>query len=160
MARLALSPLAAALWLLLTGCASLDLEPPELTLVDLQPSEATLFETTLSVRLRLANPNPEPLTLNGASFKLTLGGHKVGRGLCDETVTVGRFGTEIIAATFHVSNASLLLRLQKILDRQSVAYGISGKLYLDHSGSSRKLRLESSGQLDLGGTSPGPATVP
>ena len=34
---------------LLPSCASLDVEPPELTLVNLQPTEATPFESTLLV---------------------------------------------------------------------------------------------------------------
>ena len=74
-------------------------------------------------------------------------------GLSSESVTVDRFGTEVITVAFHISNTSLLLRLQEILERKSVAYGVSGKLYIQHSGGSRKLRVESAGQLDLGGTS-------
>lgn len=134
---------------LLPSCASLDLEPPELTLVNLQPTEATLFETTLLVSLRVANPNPEPLTFEGASFKLTLEGHKVGRGLTSEAVTVERFGTEVIEATFHVSNASLLLRLQQILEAKTVNYGVTGKLYIQQSGQSHKLKVQSEGRLEL-----------
>lgn len=142
-------PLILAIAALLPSCASLDLEPPEVTLVNLQPTEATLFETTLLVKLRIANPNPEPLTFEGASFKLTLEGHKVGRGLTSESVTVDRFGTEIIEATFHVSNASLLLRLQQILEAKTVNYGVTGKLYLQQSGQSHKLKVQSEGRLEL-----------
>ena len=138
--------------LLLAGCATLDLEPPDLTLVNLQPTEATVFETTLLVKLRIANPNPEPITFEGASFKLTLDSHKVGRGLTSETVSVDRFGTEVIDVTFHVSNASLLLRVQDVLEKQSVSYGLSGKLYLQLSGRSHKLKVASSGQFDMGQT--------
>lgn len=134
---------------LLPSCASIDVEPPELTLVNLQPTEATLFETTLLVNLRLANPNPDPMTFEGASFKLTLEGYKVGRGLTSESVTVDRFGTEVIEATFHVSNASLLLRLQNILEAKSVTYGVTGKLYLQQSGQSHKLKVQSEGRLEL-----------
>ena len=138
--------------LALAGCTTLDLDPPDLTLVNLQPIEATVFETTLLVKLRIAGPNPEPITFEGASFKLTLDGRKVGRGLTSDTVSVERFGTEVIDVTFHVSNAALLLRLQEVLEKQSVAYGISGKLYLQLAGRSHHLKVDSSGQLDLGQT--------
>ena len=134
---------------LLSNCATIDLEPPSLTLVNLQPTEATLFETTLLVKLRVSNPNPEPLTFEGASFKLTLEGHKVGRGLTADTVTVERFGTEVIEATFHVSNASLLLRLQGILEAKTINYGVTGKLYVQQSGQSHKLKVQSEGRLEL-----------
>jgi LEA14-like dessication related protein len=142
----------------LLGCASVDLEPPSLTLVDLRPAEATLFETTLSVKLRISNPNPEPLTFEGASFKLTLDGRKIGRGSTAETVTVNRLGSEVIEATFHISNASLLLRLKEILEVQTVAYAVTGKLYTQQSGRTRSLKVESSGQLDLSRNYAMPAT--
>lgn len=135
---------------LIAGCASLgNLEAPELTLVHLQPVEATLFETTLQVQIRIANPNPESITFDGASFKLTLDGYKVGRGMTSESRTIDRFATEVVDVTFHVSNASVLLRLKEILESKSVSYGVSGKLYLERGGYTRKLKVESAGELDL-----------
>jgi LEA14-like dessication related protein len=135
---------------LISGCASLgNLEPPELTLVQLQPSEVTLFETTLQVRLRIANPNPEAIAFDGASFKLTLDDRKVGRGMTPETRTIERFATEVIEVTFHVSNASVLLRLQEVLESKTVSYGVSGKLYLKQGANTRKIKVQSAGEIDL-----------
>ena len=135
----------------LAGCASLGgLESPELTLVQVVPVDATVFETTLDVRLRIANPNPEAITFEGASFKLTLDGRKIGRGMTAETVSVDRFGTAVIPLTFHVSNTSVLLRLQEILEAQAVSYGVSGKLYLRRGGGTRKIKVQSTGRIDLG----------
>lgn len=134
---------------LAAGCASLDLEPPDLTLVDLRAAEATVFETSLRVSLRITNPNPEAVTFEGASFRLELDGRKVGRGVTAETITVERFDSRVVDVTFRISNASLLLRLQQILESKSVAYGVSGKLYIVQGGRSRKLSVESSGTLDL-----------
>jgi len=136
--------------ILLSGCASLgDLEAPELTLVDLRPLEATLFETTLQVQLRIANPNPETITFEGASFRLSLDRHKVGRGMTPETRSIDRFGTAVVDVTFHVSNASILLRLKEVLESKSVAYGVSGKLYVKYGTGTRKLRVQNEGQIDL-----------
>jgi LEA14-like dessication related protein len=132
------------------GCASLGtLDSPELTLVNLQLTDATVFETTLEVQLRIANPNPEPITFNGAKFKLSLEDHKVGRGMSSETVTIPRLGTEVVSIPFHVNNATLLLRLKEILDTKSVRYGLQGTLYLERSLGNRKLKMQSEGQLDF-----------
>lgn len=134
----------------LTGCASLgSLDSPELTLVNLELTDATLFETTLEVQLRIANPNPEPITFNGAKFKLTLEDRKVGRGMSPETVTIPRLGTTVVTIPFHVNNATLLLRLKEILDTRSVGYGLQGTLYLDRSFGTRKLKMHSEGRLDF-----------
>lgn len=136
--------------LLTQGCASLgSLDSPELTLVNLELTEATVFETTLEVQLRIANPNPEPITFNGAKFKLTLEDRKVGRGMSPETVTIPRLATGVVSIPFHVNNATLLLRLKDILDTKSVRYGVQGTLYLERSLGSRKLKMKSEGQLDF-----------
>lgn len=59
-----------ALTVLLSGCASLGgLEAPELTLVQVTPVEATVFETTLAVRLRVANPQPRGDHLRGRQLQ-------------------------------------------------------------------------------------------
>jgi len=139
-----------ALVVLASGCVSLgNLEAPELTLVQVKPVEVTVFETTLDVQLRIANPNPDAITFEGASFKLTLDDRKVGRGMTPETVTIDRFGTEVVSLTFHVSNASVLLRLQEILESKNVSYGVSGKLYVKLGSGTRKLKVESDGEIDL-----------
>ena len=141
---------AVALALFNVGCASLgNLDSPELTLVNLELTEATLFETTLDVRLRIANPNPEPITFNGAKFKLTLEDRKVGRGMSPETVTIPRLGTEVVNIPFHVNNATLLLRVKEILDTKSVNYGLQGTLYLERALGNRKLKMRSEGHLDF-----------
>jgi LEA14-like dessication related protein len=102
--------------------------------------------------LRIANPNPEAITFEGASFKLTLDGHKVGRGMTAETKTIDRFGTEMVDLTFHVSNASVLLRLKEVLDSKSVSYGVTGKLYVQGGMGTRKLKIQSAGEFDLEAT--------
>lgn len=132
------------------GCASLgNLDAPELTLVNLQLTDATLFETTLEVQLRIANPNPEPITFNGAKFKLTLDDRKVGRGMSPETVTIDRLETAVVNVPFHVNNATLLLRVKEILEKKSVNYGLQGTLYLERSFGTSKLKMNSEGQLDF-----------
>lgn len=142
-------------WMLVTACASLTpLESPDLTLVDLELTEATMFETTLQVRLRVANPNPDPLTFAGASFKLDLDGHRVGRGLTSETYVVPRLGSEVMEVTFHISNVSLLLRLKEILELKTLSYGVQGKLHLQHALGTRKLKVSSAGRFDLDASAP------
>ena len=151
MKRIDLGAVAVLTLLTLTaGCASLsNLEPPELTLVQVVPVEVTVFETTLDVQLRIANPNPDPITFEGASFKLTLDERKIGRGMTPETVTIDRFATEVVNLTFHVSNTSVLLRIQEILESKTVSYGVSGKLYVQLGTGTRKLKVQNTGQIDL-----------
>ena len=133
-----------------TGCATMGgLEPPDVTLVTLDVKDMTLFETTLDVTLRLTNPNLEPLQIEGASFKLYLEGRKFGSGLSPDTIEVPRLETALMPATFHISNASALLRLKQIIEQNSVNYGLHAKLYVTRPNGRATVRIMGEGTLDL-----------
>jgi len=135
-----------------SGCVSTGgMEPPAVTLVNLEMTDMTLFETTLTAKVRIANTNPDPLTVEGASFKLVLDGRKVGSGMTSEVVTVERLDSQVVNAVFHVNNASLLLRLRDVFENEAVSYGISGKLYVKGALGTRRLKVEQVGRLDLRG---------
>ena len=136
-----------------TACTSLgSLEPPSVTLANVELTEVTMFETTVNVALRVANPNPEPMTLEGASFKLRLEDFKVGRGLSSETVVIDRLDTALMKVTFHVNNAMLLLQLNAVLEQEAVNYGIQATLHTRGSWGTKKLQVRKEGSFDL--TSP------
>ena len=141
---------AIALVIAASGCAtSGSIEPLQVTLADLEVSEVTVFETTLLARLRITNPNPEPFTIDGASFKLTLEDKKVGSGTTPETFTVERLDSTVVDAVFHINNASALLRLKSILEQKSVNYGITGSLFTQGTFGTKKIRIDKAGRLDL-----------
>ena len=132
------------------ACASMNsTEPPEITLSNLEMTDATLFETTMVATVRISNPDLEPITVEGASFKLLLDGKKVGRGMMKEGLTVDGLDSGLGTVIFHVNNASALLRLRDIMERRGVGYGISGHLYLQRGSGTRKVKVEQVGRLDF-----------
>ena len=133
-----------------TTCTSLGtLEPPSITLAGVELSEVTMFETTVQVQLRVSNPNPEPMTLEGASFKLRLEDYKIGRGLSSEIVTIERLETAVLNVTFHVNNAVVLLQLREILQQEAVDYGVQAVLYTRGSWGTKKLKVDREGRFDF-----------
>jgi LEA14-like dessication related protein len=139
-----------AVVILVAGCVTTGpVEPPEITLVDLDVVEVTVFETTMAAKVRIANPNPEPLEVQGASFKIILDGRKIGTGMTPDAVTLPRLGSEVVEVAVHVNNASLLLRLKEILEADSVSYGIRGALFVDGSWGTRRLKVQRQGVLEL-----------
>ena len=128
------------------------LEPPAVTLAGVELSEVTMFETTVQVKLRVSNPNPEPMTLEGASFKLRLEGYKIGQGLSSDTVAIDRLDSALLNVTFHVNNAIALLQLREILEQEAVDYGIRAVLYTQGSWGTKKLKVDKEGRLEF--TSP------
>lgn len=132
------------------ACSSMgSIEPPDVTLADLNVTEVTVFETTLVAKLRITNPNPEALTIDGGSFKLYLEDKKVGTGTTKETFTVDRLDSSVVDVVFHINNASALLRLRDILEDNDVSYGVRGGLYTQGTFGTKKLRIEKTGRIDL-----------
>lgn len=149
--RIALfSAMAFALVLGLNGCSTMgSLEPLDITLSDIQIPEVTVFETTLVAKLRITNPNPEGLTIDGGSFKLYLDDKKVGTGTTSETFTVDRLESTVVDAVFHINNASALLRLKDIFQQKEVSYGVRGSLFTQGSFGTKKIKVEKTGRIDL-----------
>jgi len=133
-----------------TACTSLgSLERPSVTLAGVELSEVTVFETTVQVKLRVSNPNPEPITLEGASFKLRLEDHKIGQGLSSETVVIDRLDSALLNVTFHVNNALALLQLREILEQEALDYGIRAILYTRGSWGTKKLKVDKEGRFEF-----------
>jgi len=140
---------------LAVGCSSMSsMEPLEVTLANLEVKEITVFETTLVAKLRITNPNPEAISIDGASFKLYLEDKKVGTGTTSEAFTVERLDSYVVNTVFHVNNATALLRLKDIFQEKEVSYGVRGSLFTQGTFGTKKIKVEKMGRVDLTGTFP------
>ena len=92
---------------------------------------------------------PEPMTLEGASFKLRIDGRKVGAGVTSEAVEVPGLDSHVLAVTFRLNNVSALLRLREVIERHAFDYELTGKLYSQGPWGRRSLKVNRLGHLDL-----------
>ena len=168
-ARYARTALVAALAVATVACTSLGgLEPPELTLTDLGLADATLFETSLHATVRIVNPNPEPLEVDGMAVRLYVDGLKVGKAVSPARVTVPRLGSVTVPLELYVNNVALLTRLKPVLESRALAWALKGTLYLVTSYGTKGLGLSSEGVLKAPAGAPGaqpehlaaPETIP
>jgi len=138
------------------GCVSTDpIEPPEVSLVDLGFVDATLFESTLDVRVRIANDNPEPLILDGAVIKLDLDGRNFGKGTIADRIEIPRFSSVVQHLEMHLSHLAVATKIKGVVESKTVDYGISGKVYVvTPSGSVKRLPIDKRGTIDLRGGGP------
>jgi LEA14-like dessication related protein len=135
------------------------MEQFDVTLSNLNFTEVTVFETTLVAKLRITNPNPEAFTIEGGSFKLFLDDKKVGTGTTSESFTVERLDSYVVDVTFHINNASALLRIKDIIETKDneLSYGVRGALFTQGALGTRKLKIEKTGTIELGKVKlPGP----
>jgi LEA14-like dessication related protein len=133
--------------LLTTGCASLGtMIPPDISLVDLELTDVTVFETTGTITFRVTNENPDSLVIDGAVFKLYLNGMAVGKALNAERVEVPRLGTATQTVDLHINNVALVARLATMLEESELNYRIKSKLWVERPYGTRKVRLDHQGR--------------
>jgi LEA14-like dessication related protein len=134
------------------GCSSAPpLEPLGVNLVNLEIQEVTLFEASVIARVRITNPNPEPIALAGGSLKMLLDGRKIGTALCAEAFTVPAFDSAVVSMSVTVNTATAITRIPQLLEQDVVTYGVRGAFYSDGSFGRRAHAVERSGSLDLSG---------
>jgi LEA14-like dessication related protein len=152
--------LAALLLLPLGGCSGLSMTPPDLSLVDLEFTDLTLFESTGTFTVRILNENPDPLTIDGGVFKIYLNGLKVGKGVTSERIEVPRLESTTAEVSLHVSNVALAARIRDLLQDPVLNYTLKSKLFVVKSYGTRKATFNHSGRIDLSGKDLAPDRAP
>jgi len=134
----------------LAGCASLPhTDPPQVTLVDIQPAEGEGLEARVDLKLRVQNPNPAPIEYNGVYVELDVMGRSLGAGVSDETGTVPSFGEVVIGVPVTVSVLGLVGEAITVFSGKfpdKITYAMRGKLNSPTAGA---VRFKSQGELTL-----------
>ena len=147
------------LTLALAGCVALEpFTAPDVTLVDIRFEDLTVFETSGTFTVRLSNENDEPMVVDGAVYKLFLGGQKVGKALTDARVEVPRLGSKVYDVDVYINNVVLVARLLTLGEESGLDYTVKGKLYVERPYGRKRLRFSRDGRLDFssrGATSAG-----
>ena len=114
------------------GCASWFVkgEPPEVLLINLTPLDSTAFEQRLKVDLRFRNPNDYDLQATGLDFRLELNGKRFARGLGNKEFTIPRLSDAVVAVETSTSTLDIVHQLLSLGKTQTLAYRITGVLYL------------------------------
>jgi LEA14-like dessication related protein len=139
-----------ALSLPIGGCATMEaFTPPDVTLVDIRFEDLTVFETSGTFTVRLSNENPEPMVVDGAVYRLYLGGQRVGKALSDERLEVPRLGSSTYEVDVYLNNVALAARLLTLGQETGLDYTIKGKLYVERPYGTRRLRFSRDGRIDF-----------
>ena len=124
------------------GCASMrEMEGLETRVTNLQFLEATPFETTVLLTLRLENELPHPVQLSGGVHKFFLNGIPMGKGLSGESLQLPRFGSATQQIKVHLSNFAAIPQLRSIMQEQRVDYRLESLLYGEQKGRDRRMRV-------------------
>jgi LEA14-like dessication related protein len=137
----------------LAACASLSgSDPLHVTVSGIDPLDGQGLELRMLVKLRVQNPNTEPVDFSGVYVKIDVQGKTLATGVSDEHGVVPGFGESVIAVPVTISAMSMVRQVMGVIDGQApgkLTYDLSGKL----SGSGfSAVRFQSQGELSLPGT--------
>ena len=116
----------------LTGCSGLPLgaQPPSVTIADFGVGNAGLFEQQFNLKLRIQNPNPEELRVDGMAFELEINEQSFAKGVGNQTVTVPRYGSAFMPVEAVSTLGGLIRQFGRIAqgDKPVFKYRIKGSL--------------------------------
>ncbi|HJS21037.1 MAG TPA: LEA type 2 family protein [Steroidobacteraceae bacterium] len=137
---------------LLSACAAqTQLEAPNLSVINMEMLESSLFTQRLKVRVRVQNPNDVELPVKGVSAKLEIAGEEFASGVSANSFVVPAFGESEFDLLVDASMARTVLGMMgkgKDKSMESLDYRISGKVSLS-SGFVRSIPFDETGSLNL-----------
>ncbi|HMQ73068.1 MAG TPA: LEA type 2 family protein [Rubrivivax sp.] len=137
------------------GCAGMPgtAEPPRVVLVGMEPLAGEGMELRFAVKLRVQNPNTEPLRYDGVSLDLDLRGQGFASGVAPLAGSVPAWGETVLTVPVTASAFALarqLLDFARDAQRgrtERITYALRGRLGGGMLGGARFSR---EGEIDLG----------
>ena len=130
-ARKCLAVLLACSALFLDGCATLQGDPLQVTVVGIEPLQGEGMELRLMVKLRVQNPNDAPLDYRGVALQMDVQGKTLASGVSDSSGTVPGFGEAVITVPVSISAYRMVRQAIGIAtsrDTRKITYDMKGKL--------------------------------
>jgi LEA14-like dessication related protein len=118
------------LFLILAGCAGIgnQLEPPRISLANIQVRELKGFETVFEIQMRVFNTNDIDLNVKGIDAQLEINGRPFATGVSNSPVDIPSFGTELVSVTLYSSVIDIVKSIRRLHQSEMLAYRLNGKL--------------------------------
>jgi LEA14-like dessication related protein len=123
--------LLAGLVVLLSACVGMGLkEPINVDVVGLEPMRSDAMEARFLVKLRVQNPNDQPISFNGLYVELDVRGSRVASGVSNSGGDVPRFGESIVEIPVTVPFTALIRQAMNLSGGMPAAldYEVKGRL--------------------------------
>lgn len=137
---------------LLSACATTlrDFDDPEIELTGFRPQPSQGMEARFLLQLRILNPNPVPLNIDGLYYELLLREQRALSGVSAEALRIpayseGRLELEAVAGL--LGSLALVRNLLGNPPEEGLPYTLRAKLSID--GTQRALRIERAGTLRI-----------
>jgi len=139
-------------YLMLSGCAGVgkQLDPPRISLANIQVKEVTGLETAFQIQLRVFNANDVNLNVKGIKAELEINGQNFATGVSNTPVDIPSYGTELVTITVYSSVIKMFRSVYGLKDSEELKYRLNGKLRVAGNNMlPTTLPFESEGQVTL-----------
>ena len=120
------------LLLSLSACALFpNRDPLNINVVGLEPLQSQDMEVRFAVKIRVQNPNENPVDYNGVALDLEVNGQPLASGVSDQSGSIARFSETVLTVPVSVSAFSVLrqtLGLSQTQSLNNLPYVLRGKL--------------------------------
>ena len=137
---------------LLAGCAGVGkrLEPPRISLANIQVQEFSGLETVFQIKMRVFNTNDIDLNVRGIEAELEINGQPFATGVSNAEIKIPAYGTQIVPITVYSSVIDIVKGFHRLHNAEKLAYRLIGKLRVSGDNLlSSTLPFESKGQVTL-----------
>ena len=112
------------------------IEPPSITISSIRLEDQTVLEQHFMAALRIQNPNPVDLAIEGVSYDLEVNGQPFAKGVGKGPVVIPAFGQGLFETEAITTLMGFIRQFQELkrARRALFAYRLTGKVKLrDHS---------------------------
>ncbi len=116
----------------LAACATLtNGDPLKISVAGIEPLPGEGMELRLAVKVRVLNPNDQPVEYTGAALDLDVNGRSLASGVSDQVGTVPRYGEAVFTIPVTISAFNMAwqaLGAMNAAEKKKVSYRVRGKL--------------------------------
>ena len=138
---------------LLPGCAGMGAgyEAPTVSVQSFRPipSGSGSGLPAFEIRLRVINPNLEPLELAGVSYTISLDGQEIIKGVGNELPVIAGYGEGSFTLTAGVNVLAGIQLFRSLMNKDSDRFDYAFEAKLDPGAFKRKIRIRDSGSITL-----------
>ena len=139
-------------WLLmLSACATLtsDIDPPKVTMESFSPIPSETGAPRFEIKLRVINPNKQPLDVAGISYGVEIQGRELVTGVTNDVPLVEAYSEQVVTLEAGLQLFQLLRLVTSLatIESEALAYRFSAKI--DFRGFTPTQRIEESGTFSL-----------
>ena len=133
-----------------TGCATLQgRDPLQVTVAGIEPLQGQGMELRMLVKLRVQNPNDEPVDYNGVALAMDVQGKTFATGVSDASGSIPRFSEAVIEVPVTASAFRMLGQAVGMMTgdaKGKIDYEMKGKL---SSSAFKTVRFQTKGNFEL-----------